>query len=104
MTQLFTNPVYLGKIVHGEDNYVEKAHAALIDERTWTLAQRSGPRTSRNGSIAGKGVLLSLIRCAGCGHPLTQFASGSRGRASPTTPAAVACFRRLSGTRLRRSQ
>ena len=76
MTQLFANPVYLGKIVHGDDIYVENAHAALIDERTWTLAQRSGTRTPRTGSIAGKGVLLGLICCAGCGNRLTQFASG----------------------------
>jgi DNA invertase Pin-like site-specific DNA recombinase len=79
MTQLFANPVYLGKIVHGGDIYVEGAHPALIDERTWTLAQRSGPRTPRNGSIAGKGVLLGLVRCAGCGNRLTQFASGPPG-------------------------
>jgi site-specific DNA recombinase len=79
MTQLFANPVYLGKIVHGDDIYVENAHPALIDERTWTLAQRSGPYTPRTGSIAGKGVLLGLIRCAGCGQRLTQFASGPPG-------------------------
>jgi hypothetical protein len=75
MTQLFANPVYLGKIVHGDNIYKEDAHPALIDERTWTLAQRSGTRTPRTGSIAGKGVLLGLICCAGCGNRLTQFAS-----------------------------
>ena len=80
VTHLFANPVYLGKIVHGEDIYVEGAHEPLVDERIWTLAQRSGTRNPRTGSIAGKGVLLGLVRCAGCGHRLTMFASGPPGK------------------------
>jgi hypothetical protein len=93
MTQLFANPVYLGKIVHGDNIYKEDAHPALIDERTWTLAQRSGAHTPRTGSIAGKGVLLGLIHCAGCGNRLTEFASGP----PDARIANYTCRRRASG-------
>jgi site-specific DNA recombinase len=79
LKQLFASPAYRGRIVHGDNVYVEDAHEALVDEHTWQLAQREGIRTPRTGSIAGKGVLLGLIRCEGCGHPLTVVASGPRG-------------------------
>jgi site-specific DNA recombinase len=77
LKQLFASPAYLGRIVHGDNVYIEGAHDALIDERTWQLAQREGLRTPRTGSIAGKGVLLGVIRCEGCGHRLTLVASGA---------------------------
>lgn len=77
---MLRNPAYLGRIVHGEgatDIYVEGAHPALTDQRTWQAAQRRGPAPVRNGRIAGRGVLLGLITCAGCGRPCTITGSGS---------------------------
>lgn len=78
-TALLSNRAYLGLIDHGQGDgaiYVENAHEALVDERTWHLAQRKGAATTRTGSVTGKGVLLGLILCAGCGKPMTQAASG----------------------------
>lgn len=77
------NPAYLGRIVHGQGEkaiHVEDAHEALVDERVWQAAQRKGPTPTRNGSMAGQGVLLGLITCAGCGRPCTLTRSGNRGR------------------------
>lgn len=80
VTDTLRNPAYLGRIVHGRGEtaiYVEGAHPALTDERTWQAAQRKGPAPTRNGRIAGRGVLLGLITCAGCGRPCTITGSGS---------------------------
>ena len=74
--QLFTSQTYLGRIVIGDDIYKEAAHPAIVDERTWQLAQRKNPRPRHDGSLAGQGVLVGLIRCAGCGDPLQVTASG----------------------------
>jgi DNA invertase Pin-like site-specific DNA recombinase len=77
--QLFTSQTYLGRIAIGDSIYQEDAHPALVDERTWHLAQREGRRPTHDGSLASQGVLAGLIRCAGCGHVLTVTASGPPG-------------------------
>ncbi len=76
--QMFTSQTYLGRIAVG-DIYEEEAHEALVDERTWHLAQRGGKRPEHNGSLASQGILAGLITCAGCGHVLTVTASGPQG-------------------------
>lgn len=79
LKRMFTSQTYLGRIAIGDDIYTEGAHPALVDERTWTLAQREGKRPEHDGSLASQGVLAGLIRCAGCGHVLSVTASGPRG-------------------------
>lgn len=79
MADVMRNPAYLGRIVHGEGEaaiHVEGTHPALTDPRTWQAAQRKGPSPARNGRVGGRGVLLGLITCAGCGRPLTVTGSG----------------------------
>jgi hypothetical protein len=77
--QLFSSQTYLGRIAIGDAIYTEGAHPALVDERTWQLAQREGRRPRHDGSLASQGILAGLIRCAGCGHVLTVTASGPQG-------------------------
>lgn len=77
--QMFTSQTYLGRIAIGDSIYQEKAHPALIDERTWQLAQSEGKRPTHNGTLASQGILAGAIRCAGCGHVLTVTASGPPG-------------------------
>jgi hypothetical protein len=77
--QMFTSQTYLGRIVIGDGIYQEDAHPALVDDKTWHLAQRGGARPRHDGSLASQGVLAGLIRCAGCGHVLTVTASGPQG-------------------------
>jgi site-specific DNA recombinase len=79
LKRMFTSQTYLGRIAIGDTIYIEGAHPALVDERTWTLAQREGKRPKHDGSLASQGVLAGLIRCAGCGHVLTVTASGAQG-------------------------
>jgi DNA invertase Pin-like site-specific DNA recombinase len=73
---LLGSQAYLGRIVAEDGLYVESAHRPIVDERTWHLAQRSGPKPVRNGAATGRGVLLGLLRCAGCGNPMTITLSG----------------------------
>jgi DNA invertase Pin-like site-specific DNA recombinase len=95
LKRMFDSPTYLGRIVIGDDIYHEGAHEALVDERTWTLAQRRGQAPAHNGTLASQGVLAGLIRCAGCGHVLTVTASGPQG----ARVASYTCRRvRASGT------
>jgi hypothetical protein len=77
--QMFRSQTYLGRIAIGEDIYREDTHPAVVDERTWQLAQREGKRPEHDGSLASQGVLAGLIRCAGCGHVLSVTASGPPG-------------------------
>lgn len=77
--QMFTSQTYLGRIAIGDSIYEEGTHPALVDARTWQMAQREGRRPSHDGSLASQGVLAGLIRCAGCGHVLTVSASGPQG-------------------------
>jgi DNA invertase Pin-like site-specific DNA recombinase len=77
VSKLFHNPAYLGRIAIG-DIYQDDTHEALTDERTWTLAQRTGRRQPRDGSLAAQGVLAGFIRCAGCGFVCSVTASGSK--------------------------
>jgi site-specific DNA recombinase len=79
LKRMFTSQTYLGRIAIGDAIYEENAHPALLDERTWTLAQREGKRPEHDGSLASQGVLAGLIRCAGCGHLLSVTGSGPRG-------------------------
>jgi len=79
VSQMFKSQTYLGRIAIGDAIYEEGAHPALVDERTWQLAQREGKRPDHNGSLASQGILAGLIRCAGCGHLLTVTASGPQG-------------------------
>lgn len=94
---LLSNTAYLGRIEHGSGEaaiYVEGTHPALTDERTWHLAQRGNGSAQRTGSLKGKGLLLGLIRCAGCGHPLTATASGP----PDARVASYTCRKRRSGS------
>lgn len=80
VSRLFSSPTYLGRISIGEGAiYAEGAHPAIVDERTWTLAQRKGHRPRHDGSLASQGVLAGLLRCAGCGHVLTVTGNGPAG-------------------------
>jgi site-specific DNA recombinase len=79
VSSLLRAPVYRGDIVHASGITVEGAVVPLIDDRTWQLAQRDGGPVERTGSVAGKGVLLGLLRCAGCGFRVSLTASGPRG-------------------------
>jgi len=66
---------YLGEAYQG--SVVNKqAHEPLLSRAEWEAAQ------SRESSPArmGEGALLAgLIRCAGCGYPMTRMADGARG-------------------------
>jgi DNA invertase Pin-like site-specific DNA recombinase len=93
--QMFKSETYLGHIRIGEDILHESVVPALVDERTWQLAQRDGERPRHDGSLASQGILTGLIRCAGCGHVLTVTASGPPG----ARVASYTCRkRRASGT------
>lgn len=84
MPGMFKSPVYLGRIVIGEGIYQDGTHAAIVDERTWTLAQRAGQAPTHNGSLAGVGVLAGFCTCAGCGRLLQVTASGPKGARVPS--------------------
>ena len=79
LKRMFGSVTYLGHISIGADIYKEDAHPALVDERTWQLAQREGMRPAHDGSLASQGILAGLIRCDGCGHVLTIIGSGPPG-------------------------
>jgi site-specific DNA recombinase len=81
---LLTNPLYLGKIRCG-DELAKGAHAAIIDEETWTRAQarlranavnpkRLGWRPNRNGAL-----LHGILRCS-CGSSMTHHSTQKGGR------------------------
>lgn len=90
------NVAYLGRIEHGSGDaaiYKAGTHPALTDERTWHLAQRGTGPASRTGSLKGKGLLLGLITCDGCGNPLTTVAGGPPDR----RVALYTCHKRRGG-------
>ncbi len=79
LSNLFRNRTYLGQTVLG-DIFEPDTHEPLTDERTWSLAQRSGTRARRDGSLASQGVLAGTVRCAGCGGVMSVTASGPKGK------------------------
>ncbi len=77
--RLLSNRVYLGEARSGAGISNTGAHEALVDERTFLLAQRERPDGLRQPS-AGRAIapLAGIVRCAGCRHAMkSQKASGT---------------------------
>ncbi len=74
---LLQSTTYLGHVRVG-DLLNEDAHEPIIPVRLWQLAQRDGGvYHARDRSLADKGILTGLIRCAGCGHVCSVTGRGS---------------------------
>lgn len=76
--KLVANEAYTGVVRHG-DIRQEGAHEALVDDRTFRLANRKDTRFSGergNGPLLGSG----LLRCEACGHALSKGSTTARGK------------------------
>jgi site-specific DNA recombinase len=74
--RLLANRVYLGEARYGEITNPD-AHEPLVDEVTWSVAQRYRPETPTLGKNATN-LLAGLVRCAGCSFAMRpQAARGS---------------------------
>jgi len=67
--RVLRNPVYLGKIAHGEDLHDGK-HKAILDERTFNQAQQLlGQRSTGTAAVVPNTsdyLLSGLLRCTAC--------------------------------------
>lgn len=76
LRRLVTHRVYVGEAVHG-DHVKPSAHPALVDEASWSAANRVRPAV-RSDPAAGVRVhedslLRGLLRCAGCRYVLKRL-------------------------------
>lgn len=71
VARTFTLRVYLGEVGQA-DLVVAHAHEALIDEALFAAAQ-AAPRQRPSRSPNADFHLRGLIRCAGCGFPMTGW-------------------------------
>lgn len=71
VARMLTLRVYLGE-VHQADLVVREAHEPLIDEATFAAAQVA-QRARAPRSPAAEFHLRGVIRCAGCGFPMTGW-------------------------------
>jgi site-specific DNA recombinase len=70
--------VYLGE-AHQGAAVNPKAHDPIVTRADWEAAQPAGGRTPRRTDGA---LLAGILRCAGCGYPLTRMSDGKRGYAN----------------------
>src|SRR5262245_14884314 len=89
IARLLANRVYLGEARSGNGHVNPDAHKALIDERTWLLAQ-----SQRRGALGrAESVLAGLARCASCSRCMStdrQRYGCTRESASGRCPAPAA--------------
>lgn len=92
------NPTYLGKIVSGrrttrsfkdkrviqraEEDWIvtENTHEAIIDQRTWDLAQEKLKVRKRRDNHGAIQMFAGLVKCADCGYALTFTQHGGNKR------------------------
>ena len=73
LSHVVSNRVYLGEARSGEFVNPE-AHEPIVDEATWTAAQRApGVRSPR-----GRSLLAGILRCAGCRYVMRPDTMKSR--------------------------
>jgi DNA invertase Pin-like site-specific DNA recombinase len=78
VTSIVSRRVYLGEAAAGV-LVNPTAHAPLVSRAEWEAAQ-AAPKSARTPRRADGGALLvGIIRCAGCGQPMTREGSGKRG-------------------------
>jgi DNA invertase Pin-like site-specific DNA recombinase len=77
---LLRNRTYLGELRSGEFEWDgdQPPHEPLVDEALWQRAQIVGKAPVHNGSIAGQGFLVGLVRCHGCGGRMSVVGAGKR--------------------------
>jgi DNA invertase Pin-like site-specific DNA recombinase len=80
VTGLLRSRTYLGELRSGEFTWDgdQPPHEALVDEALWQRAQIVGKAPVHNGSIAGQGFLVGLVRCHGCGGRMSVVGAGKR--------------------------
>jgi Resolvase, N terminal domain/Recombinase zinc beta ribbon domain/Recombinase len=66
---MIQNPAYLGIARQGK-HVNPKAHKPLVDRALWEAAQLDHPRPPRGKH--GTGLLIGLLRCAGCSKRMTS--------------------------------
>lgn len=81
--QMLANPLYAGRI-RADGELVAASHAAIVDDRTFDLAQRKLKDNARNAgtphSRKVQAPLRGLLYCAACGSLMTPTYSSSQTR------------------------
>ena len=67
--ELLRNRAYLGE-ASGPDGWVA-AHEPIVTLKEFEAAQPRGQRPIHDGTIAAKGMLTRIIKCAGCGQTIS---------------------------------
>ncbi|MFP3032899.1 MAG: recombinase family protein, partial [Wolbachia sp.] len=68
--RIITNPIYMGKIRHYEDQY-EGKHEAIIEEEKWQKAQELIKNQPYRKAKYEEALLKGIIRCKSCGVNMT---------------------------------
>jgi hypothetical protein len=76
VSHVIANRAYLGEARSGEFSNAD-AHPPIIDEATWTAAQKAAGIKPTNG--LGGALLAGVVRCAGCGFRMKIDSVRSRG-------------------------
>jgi DNA invertase Pin-like site-specific DNA recombinase len=87
--QLISKRVYLGE-AYNSGHVTRDAHPALVDQRTFDLANQS--HGARRAGPEGGYLLTGLVRCSGCGYVMVNARSAS----TATTGAGGRVTRRAS--------
>jgi DNA invertase Pin-like site-specific DNA recombinase len=81
-SQIVTCRAYVGEVRHG-DAVKANAHPAIVTEADYqAAAARVGGAPTRNGLVAGAGVLHGRVRCSGCGGRMYTNTTSRPGVAS----------------------
>jgi site-specific DNA recombinase len=73
---LLASRTYLGELRHGE-HVKHGTHEAIIDAKTWTLAQHPAKGLAANAAYP----LSKAVHCASCQEPMTGSMNGAKRRA-----------------------
>jgi site-specific DNA recombinase len=96
---LIRTPMYLGRLertVGGERLVVEDTHEPLVSRALYEAANASAPRAPSR--LAEPALLAGLLRCAGCGSPMSRGSGGYKRNASgeKVRYEAYVCLRRCN--------
>jgi DNA invertase Pin-like site-specific DNA recombinase len=86
VADLVTTPLNIGRLeraVGGERIVVENAHEPLVSRAVWEAVANGRPNVNGTVHRDEPAMLAGLIRCAGCGGPMSRAGNG-KGRLSAT--------------------
>jgi hypothetical protein len=76
---MLTSRAYLGESAGaGKDDWHEGSHDPIVTQEEWDAANGRKAKAIRNGSIASKGILTRIVKCACCGKTMSVGASPNK--------------------------